>query len=44
MSCVKDIDYLALSTRIHAMETRMLNPRKVFTHCRLVTRLTGFQR
>ena len=26
------------------LETRMLNPRKVFTHCKLVTRLTGFQR
>ncbi len=26
------------------LETRMLNPRKVFTHCKLVTRLTGYQR
>ena len=23
------------------LETRMLNPRKVFTHCKLVTRMTG---
>ena len=26
------------------LETRMLNPRKVFTHCKLVTRLTGWRR
>lgn len=26
------------------LETRLLNPRKVFTHCRLVIRLTGYRR
>ena len=26
------------------LETRMLNPRKVFTHCKLVVRLTGYRR
>ena len=26
------------------LETRMLNPRKVFTHCKLVTRMTGWRR
>ena len=26
------------------LETRMLNPRKVFTHCKLVIRLTGYRR
>ena len=28
-------------TRSRSLETRMLNPRKVFTHCKLVTRLTA---
>ena len=27
-----------------ALETRALNPRKVFTHCKLVLRLTGYRR
>jgi len=31
-------------TALEFLESRMLNPRKVFTHCRLVTRLTGYQR
>lgn len=26
------------------LETRMLNPRKVFTHCKLVTRMSGWRR
>ncbi|MCI2057177.1 MAG: DUF3794 domain-containing protein [Oscillibacter sp.] len=26
------------------LETRILNPRKVFTHCKLVTRMTGYRR
>ena len=36
--------YLMAETESEFLETRMLNPRKVFTHCKLVTRLTGFQR
>ena len=36
--------YLTAETESEFLETRMLNPRKVFTHCKLVTRLTGYQR
>ena len=36
--------HLTAETESEFLETRMLNPRKVFTHCKLVTRLTGFQR
>ena len=39
-----DCAVLTAETETELLETRMLNPRKVFTHCRLVTRLTGFQR
>ena len=35
---------LMAETGLEFLESRMLNPRKVFTHCRLVTRLTGYQR
>ena len=33
---------LLAETAPEFLETRMLNPRKVFTHCKLVTRLTAF--
>lgn len=36
--------YLTAETEPEFLETRMLNPRKVFTHCKLVTRLTGYQK
>ena len=36
--------HLTAETEAEFLETRMLNPRKVFTHCKLVTRLTGYQR
>ena len=36
--------YLTAETDIEHLETRMLNPRKVFTNCKLITRLTGFQK
>ena len=36
--------YLMAETEAELLETRMLNPRKVFTRCRLVTRLTGYQK
>lgn len=31
-------------TETETLDTRMLNPRKVFTHCRLALHLTGFRR
>ena len=34
---------LLADTETEFLETRMLNPRKVFTHCKLVTRLTGYR-
>ena len=30
-------------TETEFLETRMLNPRKIFTHCKLVTKLTGYK-
>lgn len=35
---------LLAETETEFLETRMLNPRKVFSHCKLVTRLTGYRR
>ncbi len=35
---------LVADTEPELLETRALNPRKVFTRCRLVTRLTGYRR
>jgi hypothetical protein len=35
---------LQAETETEFLETRMLNPRKVFTHCKLVTRLTGYRK
>ena len=39
-----DCVFLEADTRTEFLESRMLNPRKVFTHCKLVTRLTGYQK
>ncbi len=39
-----DCVFLEANTRTEFLESRMLNPRKVFTHCKLVTRLTGYQK
>ncbi|MCI2058859.1 MAG: DUF3794 domain-containing protein [Oscillibacter sp.] len=36
--------FLCAATETEFLETRILNPRKVFTHCKLVTRLTGYRR
>lgn len=36
--------HLAAEVEPELLETRMLNPRKVFTHCRLRAQLTGYQR
>ena len=35
---------LDAQTELEFLETRMLNPRKLFTHCKLVSRLTGYRR
>jgi len=39
-----DCIMVTAETEPEFLETRMLNPRKVFTHCKLVTRLTGYRR
>lgn len=36
--------YLTADTETEFLEARMLNPRKVFTHCKLVTTVAGYQR
>ena len=36
--------HLMAVTEIAALETRMLNPRKIFTRCKLLLRLTGYQK
>lgn len=36
--------YLSAQTQTEFLETRTLNPRKIFTHCKLVTVLTGYQK
>ena len=35
---------LTAESETEFLESRMLNPRKIFTHCKLVTRLTGYQK
>lgn len=35
---------LTAETETEFLESRILNPRKIFTHCKLITRLTGYQR
>lgn len=39
-----DCVVLCADTEAEYLETRMLNPRKVFTHCKLVTRFSGYRR
>ena len=36
--------HLMAQTEIASLETRMLNPRKVFTRCKLFTRMTGYEK
>ncbi len=36
--------HLTAETEIELLETRMLNPRKIFTRCKLVTRAVGYLR
>ena len=39
-----DCTVLTAQTQAEFLETRILNPRKIFTHCKLVSRLTGYRR
>lgn len=39
-----DCLYLSAVCRIDFLESRMLNPRKVFTRCKLVTQMTGYRK
>jgi len=39
-----DCVFLCASADTEFLETRILNPRKVFTHCKLVTKLTGYRK
>lgn len=41
---LSDCEEVAAETVIESLETRTLNPRKVFTRCRLSTRLTGYRK
>ena len=36
--------HFTVFTETETLETRILNPRKVFTHCKLVLRMTGYRR
>ena len=36
--------FLMADTEVEALESRMLNPRKIFTHCKLAARLTGYRK
>ena len=36
--------HVTAETETEFLEARMLNPRKIFTHCKLVTHVTGYQR
>ena len=40
----EDCVCLSVQTEAEFLETRVLNPRKVFTHCKLVSRFTGYRR
>ena len=39
-----DSQMLLADTQIELLDTRMLNPRKVFTHCKLVHRASGYRK
>lgn len=39
-----DCAHIGAETEIELLESRLLNPRKVFTRCKLVTHLTGYQK
>ena len=35
---------LSAEAELESLESRMLNPRKIFTHCRIILRLTGYRK
>ena len=39
-----DCAHVSAETEIELLESRMLNPRKIFTRCKLVTHLTGYRK
>ena len=41
---ISGCSYLAVEPEMELLESRMLNPRKIFTHCKLVTRLVGYRK
>ena len=41
---LSDCACFTVFTETESLDTRMLNPRKVFTHCRLALHLTGYRR
>lgn len=42
--CRAECVFLHAAAETEFLETRILNPRKVFTHCKLVLRLTGYRK
>ena len=41
---MNDCVFLCASAEIECLETRILNPRKVFTRCKLIIRMTGYRK
>ena len=41
---MEDSVFLCAAAEIECLETRILNPRKVFTRCKLIFRLTGYRK
>ncbi len=41
---MNDCVFLCAAAEIECLETRILNPRKVFTRCKLILRLTGYRK
>lgn len=43
IGAMPDCTCLCADTEMEFLESRILNPRKIFTHCKLVTRMTGYR-
>ena len=41
---ISGCSYLMAEPEMELLESRMLNPRKIFTHCKIVTRLAGYRK
>jgi len=41
---ISGCSYLIAEPEMELLESRMLNPRKIFTHCKIVTRLSGYRK